>query len=88
MALIDAMRGMVALVGDDFVVEFNDSARAHGRAETASLAEELIYFDMSHIFPLVSKLGILFLLSAESCGGLCFAHREFGSSLGLSRKFA
>ena len=60
------MRGMVALVGDDFVVEFNDSARAHGRAETASLAEELIYFDMSHIFPLVSRLGILFLLSAES----------------------
>ena len=48
------MRGMVALVGDDFVVEFNDSARAHGRAETASLAEELIHFDMSHIFPLIS----------------------------------
>jgi len=82
------MRGMVALVGDDFVVEFNDSARAHGRAETASLAEELIYFDMSHIFPLVSRLGILFRLSAESCGGLCFAHREFGLSLDFSRKFA
>ena len=50
--------------------------------------EDKYEFDMSHIFPLVSRLGLLFLLSAESCGGLCFAHREFGSSLGLSRKFA
>ena len=82
------MRRVIPLVCNYFLIEFHDVFRAYGRAETASLAEELIYFDMSHIFPLVSRLGILFRLSAESCGGLCFAHREFGLSLDLSRKFA
>ena len=44
------MSRMVSLVGDDVLIEFHDALGAYGRAQTASLAEELVYFDSCHSF--------------------------------------
>ena len=84
--MVDAMRGVIALVGDDVVVEFDDMLRAYGRAQTAPFAEELIYFDMSHIYPLVSSGRFLFL-SADSCGLPCSLDAKFVRAK-VSREFS
>jgi hypothetical protein len=53
--LVGAMRRVIPLIGDYFLVEFHYFFRAHGRAQAASLAEKLVYFDSCHTLPLVSK---------------------------------